>query len=69
MFIYNMIVTMVNESKKDAILLAFPFIIIPLIIVLIGYFEGIFGDQYTELLLVILIITLLISIYEIRKSE
>jgi hypothetical protein len=61
MFIYNMIATM-----KDAILLAFPFIIIPLIIVLIDYFDGTLGDQYTELALVILIIALLISIYEIR---
>jgi hypothetical protein len=61
MFIYNMIATM-----KDAILLAFPFIIIPLIIVLIDYFDGMLGDQYTELALVILIIALLITIYKIR---
>jgi antibiotic biosynthesis monooxygenase (ABM) superfamily enzyme len=58
-----------GELKKDLIVLTSLFVVIPLVLVLIGYFVGVVGAQYAELLLTILTVALLFSIYEIRKLE
>jgi uncharacterized Tic20 family protein len=58
-----------GELKKDLIALTFLFVVIPLVLVLIGYFVGVIEAQVAELLLTILTVALLFSIYEIRKSE
>jgi hypothetical protein len=64
----SIIVTMVDEITKGTIREMVAFTIIPIITVLVLYFEGKLGGLTTELILMYVIDVLLYGVYKVLKS-